>query len=207
MGCVPALRAAMNLLHLPSQAALIRAGPLPDGLLILLRIAAGDAEVTTQASTSIGRSREMVREAAAFFLEQVLLHADADSYRVLGATRGAPYPELRRNMTLLLQWLHPDIDRRDLRSVFAARVTRAWSDLKTPERRAAYDRAQRLAWAEKSAARTSTRASSKKALVRRYVRSGAQYPRYEGLGQPSNPYPGLLRRILVLLFGRSAYRR
>src|SRR6478736_2011909 len=116
MECLPALRAAMNLLHLPSQAALIRAGPLPEGLLILLRIAAGDAEVTTQASASIGRSREMVREAATFFLEQVLLHADADSYRVLGSTRGAPHPELRRNMTLLLQWLHPDIDRRDLRS-------------------------------------------------------------------------------------------
>ena len=42
MGCVPALRAAMNFLHRPSQAALIRAGPLPEGLLILLRIAAGD---------------------------------------------------------------------------------------------------------------------------------------------------------------------
>ena len=145
MGCVPALKAAMDLLHLPSQAALIRAGPLPEGVLILLRIAAGDAEVTNQASASEGRSPEMIREAATFFLEQVLLHADADSYRVLGATREASYPELRRNMTLLLQWLHPDLDRRDARSVFAARVTRAWNDLKTPERRAAYDRAQHLA--------------------------------------------------------------
>ena len=148
----------------------------------------------------------MVREAATFFLEQVLLHADADSYRVLGATRGAPYTELRRNMTLLLQWLHPDIDRGDLRSVFAARVTRAWDDLKTPERRAAYDRAQRLAGREIGRTRP-TQASPKKALFRRYVRSGAQYHRYAGLRQPSKPRPGFLRRMLLLLFGRSAYRK
>ena len=150
MGCVPALKVAIDLLHLPSQAALIRAGPLPDDVLILLRIAAGDEKVTNQASVSEGRSPEMIREAAAFFLEQVLFHADADSYRVLGVTSKASYPELRRNMNLLLQWLHPDLDRREARSVFAAKVTRAWNDLKTPERRAAYDRARDLAKAKKS---------------------------------------------------------
>jgi hypothetical protein len=182
----PALRAALTLLHLPSQAALIRAGPLPEGLLVLLRITAGDSELINQASTSHGASRELVCEAASFFLEQVLLHPDADSYRVLGASSEASYSELRRNMTLLLQWLHPDIDRRDGRSVFAARVTRAWDDLKTPERRAAYDRAQSLASNQKLS--RATKKSHKKPLT---------------LHQHHSIKRGFLRQLLVWLFRRS----
>ena len=207
MGCVPALRAAINLLHRPSQVALIRAGPLPDGVLILLRIAAGDAEETNQVSASEGRPREMVREAASFFLEQVLLHADADSYRVLGATREASYAQLRRNMTLLLQWLHPDLDCGDARSVFAAKVTRAWNDIKTPERRDAYDRAQQFVLAKKPSLRMlrPTQTSSKRPLARRRIGSTMQYSRYAGMRQLRNRYPGFLRRVLLLLFGKSAY--
>jgi DnaJ-class molecular chaperone len=43
-------------------------------------------------------------------------------------------------MALLLRWLHPDMDRHGERSLFAGRITQAWETLKTPERRAAYDR-------------------------------------------------------------------
>ncbi len=43
-------------------------------------------------------------------------------------------------MILLLKWLHPDSGVDQARSVFASRVIRAWEDLKTPGRRAAYDR-------------------------------------------------------------------
>jgi len=206
MGCVPALKAAVDLMHFPSQAALIRAGPLPEGMPILLRIAAGDLEATRLASASEGRSREMLREAVAFFLEQVLLHPDADSYRVLGAGNEASYAELRHNMSLLLRWLHPDLDRHEARSVFAARVTIAWNDLKTPERRAAYDRAQRLALAEKSSSGTQRprRAASRKPLVSRRAYRGDEHRSYAGLRQPRNPYRGFLRRML-LLFSRSAY--
>ena len=85
----PALKTALDLFHVPSQAARVRAGPLPEGVHLLLRIAAGDAEATNQAAACEGRSPEKIREAASFFLEQVLLHADADSYRVLGVTREA----------------------------------------------------------------------------------------------------------------------
>jgi hypothetical protein len=70
-------------------------------VLILVRIAAGDEEATREAAESAGRPRYVVREAAAFFIEQVLLHPGADSYRVLGARPEAPYGELRRNMALL----------------------------------------------------------------------------------------------------------
>jgi len=207
MGSVPALRAAVDLLHFPPQAALFRARPLPDGVLILLRVAAGDTDATIEACVSVGRPRETVCEAVAFFLEQVLLHPDADSYRVLGAPSEASYAELRRNMTLLLQWLHPDLDRHGARSVFAARVTRAWNDLKTSERRAAYDRSQRLTFIKKSSVRAQreTPAYLKKASARRRVHSGGPHGSYVGLREPHNPHSGFLRRIVLFLFGRSAY--
>jgi DnaJ domain len=196
MGSVPALKAAVDLLHFPSQAVLIRAGPLPEGVHVLLRIAAGDEEAISQ--TSEGWSRDTVREAAAFFLEQVLLHPNCDSYRVLGASSEASHGQLRQNMSLLLQWLHPDLDRREARSVFVARVTRAWNDLKTSERRAAYDRALHSARAKSSSSRLQRRTQ---APVQRHVLSGAQYRYYTNLRQPGNHYTGLLHRIMFFLFG------
>jgi curved DNA-binding protein CbpA len=120
---------------------------------LLLRIVAGEAEAEGTAITSTGRSRELIRQAAAFFIEQVLLHPNADSYRVLGADSQASNYELRHNMALLVKWLHPDRDPQGNRSVLANRVSRAWDDLKTPERRASYDESRRIAAAHKHAAR------------------------------------------------------
>ena len=99
MGQVPALRVATDLMQLPSQVRLIRAAPLPDGVLILLRIAAGDAEAIRQGTASAGQSSETVREAAAFFIEQILLDPNADSYRVLAAAPDASYAELGRRLS------------------------------------------------------------------------------------------------------------
>ena len=65
-----------------------------------------------------------------FSSSRILFYPDADSYRVLGARPEATETELRRNMALLLRWLHPDLDPQGQRSVFATRVTRAWNDLK-----------------------------------------------------------------------------
>jgi hypothetical protein len=206
MGSVPALKAAIELLHFPSQAPLIRAGPLPQGITALLHIAAGDEQAVTQAAALEHRSRETVREAATFFLEQVLLHADADSYRVLGAGKDVSHAELRRNMSLLLQWLHPDLDHGDSRSVFAARVTRAWNDLKTPERRAAYDLAQGFNSTKTSSmyvGRHKRAPTTNMHLVRRSIPRGGPYRGYRDWRH--HPRPGIVRRILLLLFGRSAF--
>ena len=201
-----ALKLAIDLVHFPSQVRSLRSAPLPDDVLILLRIVAGDEEATSEAAALAGRSRNTVREAAAFFVEQILLFPGADSYRVLGARPDATYGELRRNMALLLRRLHPDRDCQGERAIFAARVTRAWSDLKTPERRAAYDR-QRLAMAEKSLLRKNRvpRAQSNRREANRrwsapsgrpvvYRRSIPMYPATNG---------GFLRRVWLLLFGRA----
>ncbi|MGE3914849.1 MAG: hypothetical protein AB7F78_04050 [Hyphomicrobiaceae bacterium] len=91
------------------------------------------------AGESTSREPAFLRTAAAFFIEQVLLAPGADSYRVLGASPTATSTDLRRNMALLLRWLHPDIEPTGERSVLASRVTSAWEDLKTTTRRATYD--------------------------------------------------------------------
>jgi curved DNA-binding protein CbpA len=51
---------------------------------------------------------------------------------------------------LLLSWLHPDKNPSGARAVFAARVTGAWNDLRSPDRRAAYDAALNISRANRS---------------------------------------------------------
>ncbi len=149
MGDDAALKIAINLVHLPSLVRKIRSGPLPEGVLLLLRIASGDRDAEDEAAALTSRTGVEIRQAAIFFIEQVLLYPNADSYHVLGATARATNNELRRNMALLLKWLHPDLDRQRERSIYAQRVTMAWNDLKTPVRRSAYDE-RRLSTREKS---------------------------------------------------------
>lgn len=134
-----ALRIALDLRNVPSLVRHIRTEPLPEGLLLLLQIAAGDPEAEQKALAMVDRSLVEIREASRFFIEQILFAPQSDSYRVLGAAPDAPATDLRRNMVLLLRWLHPDVDENGERHVFAGRVTCAWEDLKTSERRAAYD--------------------------------------------------------------------
>ena len=118
---------------------MIRDAPLPGGMELLLRIAAGDRAAIADAMLQTERSEAVLRQAAEFFIEQILMSPVSGSYRVLGANRDASGAELRHNMALLVRWMHPDVAASVDRSMFAGRVTLAWDDLKTAERRAAYD--------------------------------------------------------------------
>jgi curved DNA-binding protein CbpA len=186
---------------------------LPEGVVTLLQIAAGDEEKIREAREVTGRSRELVSEAGAFFIEQILFSPDTDSYRVLGLNSKATSSELRRNMALLLRWLHPDVDTDGKRSVFVGRVTRAWNDLKTQERRAAYDRSNLISSAEKTLARTRAgiRKQNKKQTSNRRMNNsgGAQYRRRYGsgpvFGVQARERNGLLHQILLFLFGRAKH--
>ena len=193
-----ALKIAIDLMHVPSQVRLFRSEPLPDGVLTLLRIAAGDDDTERAAIDSTGRSRETIRRAAGFFIEQILFAPDADSYRILGANPQASAGELRRNVALLLRWLHPDLDPRDERSIFVGRVTGAWNDLKTPERRTAYDELWRYRANSRKgrSGRRSDRRQFAGALRRRYER-GRDAPIMSGSAKV-----GFLFRVLSALFYR-----
>lgn len=193
-----ALKIAIDLMHVPSQVRLFRVKPLPDGVVVLLRIAAGDAEAEQSAVDATGRSQPIIRDAATFFIEQILFAPENDSYRVLGSNSKASAGELRRNLALLLSWLHPDKDPKGERSVFIGRVTAAWNNLKTPERRAAYDELQKTA-----DARRKSRGKNARPQFGRY---GSPYQR--GAGKPGKyinapPSGSLLRRALAALFQRA----
>ena len=120
-----AMKIAIDLMHVPSQVRFFRSEPLPDGILMLLRIAAGDSEAESAAAISADRSPQIVRQAATFFIEQILFAPNSDSYRVLGGSPRASAGELRRNVALLLRWLHPDLEPERERSIFVGRVTAA----------------------------------------------------------------------------------
>lgn len=139
-----ALHAALALLQDPVSVRKYHRAELPSGVRVMLAVVGGNEDAIAQAQQYTGQSREKLQEAAAFFVEQVLLDYDSDSYRVLGGTQSSSYADLRQNMALLMRWLHPDLQGQGKRAaidreVFSSRVTRAWEDLKTEERRRAYD--------------------------------------------------------------------
>jgi hypothetical protein len=207
MGATPALKVAIDLMQVPSRVRHIRSQPLPDGVVMLLQILTGDPEAERKAAELTGKSRNIVREAAAFFIEQVLFCHGADSYRVLGANKDATSRELRRNMALLLRWLHPDMDRLSERSLFVGRVIRAWDNLKTPERRVAYDAQQRTLNTNQShdCGRRGARVKSANQVSEAHRTSGAPYGRIGKSGRRRDLIRigrvGLLRRALWLLLG------
>ncbi len=144
MHSADALVFALGMLDRPQSVRLARRSRLPDGMTLLLEIAAGEAEAVSQARRLTGRPEARLRKAAGFFIEQVLLEAAGDSYRVLGCNKGASNGELRRNMALIMRWLHPDLAANGssdqyYNSILVSRVTQAWESIKTEERRSAYD--------------------------------------------------------------------
>jgi hypothetical protein len=134
-----ALFHALDLLRRPILAAAMREQPVPDGVLLLVRIAADDAAALNEAAAIVSEPRPRIREAAVLYLQHVLL-AGADHYRALGVERGAAQEKLREHFGALMKWLHPDRARSQWEATFAERVLAAWDVLKSPERRAAYDR-------------------------------------------------------------------
>lgn len=134
-----ALRAAIDLYLMPSRLRAMQSAPLPRDVGRILAIAADEGDQMVSAMMQTGRSESDVRLAVGFFIEHVLLSSDANSYRLLGCERTASAADLRRNMVLLMRWLHPDRQSDGVRSGNAQRVTIAWENLKSPERRAKYD--------------------------------------------------------------------
>jgi hypothetical protein len=142
-----ALEWAVALLQRPSERYALRQRPLPEGVDVLLGIAAGMMpEALHQAARALGESEALLRDAARFYAREVLFFPGADAYRVLGVTPDASDDRIRAHHRLLQAWLHPDRlgDHAD-DAVFAARVNAAWNQLRTPQRRQAYDAERRQA--------------------------------------------------------------
>ncbi|GMU43065.1 MAG: DnaJ domain-containing protein [Xanthomonadales bacterium] len=124
----------------PGLVADLRDRPLPEDVGQAIRLAAGESAALLTAQEMTGLDGETLIEASVFFLQQLLFAPQADSYRVLGVQPDAPQDQLREHYRWLIKWLHPDRNQDGWEAVYTDRVNVAWQDLKTPARRAEYDR-------------------------------------------------------------------
>lgn len=138
-GATATLQLALALLSMPSQRRLLRRWPLPEDTLLLARVAAGSSEALEVATRATGEAPERLQEAARFYLEEVMFFEGADAYRVLGLNPGAETVLIKQHYRQLQRWLHPDRAGQDATSGLAARVNWAWDQLRSVERRRAYD--------------------------------------------------------------------
>ena len=135
-----ALELALWLNRAPAHRNALLGRPLPEGIGQLLRVATGADDAVAAASRITGEPPQVVLEAVRFYLQQVLFHEDADAYRVLGLRSDASQAQAREHHRLLQHWLHPDRRGKDeWESIYAGRVNSAWTRLRTPQSRRAYD--------------------------------------------------------------------
>lgn len=130
-----ALDAALELARMPTLAEAMRRQPLPGDVLPLIRVAAGCRKTCEALAAASGREPRLIAEAALFYLEQLLFRTEGDPWRTLGVSSDASREERREHMRWLMKWLHPDRNRHEWESVFAARVTAAWAAIERGEAR------------------------------------------------------------------------
>lgn len=186
-----AMRAAVAMRASPVRVFEARTGALPTGIVVLLRVAAGDHAIEADAARELARPVEEIRASALFFVENILLATESDSYRALGGTPRSDAIELRRNMALLLRALHPDLHGGMEQTRLTLRVTEAWNKIKTPALRDRYER-ERLA----TSRRRPTPIASRKSSRRRPSRPPRKSLLVDGLAW-----------VLATLFGQGALRR
>jgi hypothetical protein len=135
----PALLQALALFRAPHGARPRPDERLPEGVEVLIRVAAGDAQAVSDATRDAGETSTAVREAAAFYIQQVMFATGSHSYRVLGLDADATDEQLKSHHRWLTRWLHPDRNPDEWEAIYSERVNRAWNDLRNKERRQNYD--------------------------------------------------------------------
>lgn len=129
----------LGVFRAPARSAVLRTRELPDGVLDVIRIAAGDAEAIAAAKASTPLAEADLHVAASLLLHNLCLFDGADSYRTLGVRADADSSRIKQHFRWLVRWLHPDRNPDNLHGAFTDRVNRAWNSVRTPERRARYD--------------------------------------------------------------------
>ncbi len=134
-----ALEQALALHATPGRLPLLRERPLPGAVLSLIRIAAGDREAIGTAVARTAETAQIVADAAVLYIQQVLFHENADSYRLLGVRADASDETIKEHYRWLTRWLHPDRHPERWEVVYSERVNRAWKTLGSEQRRSEYD--------------------------------------------------------------------
>ena len=133
-----ALDQALGALRAPALFLRLRARPLPDDVLLLLKIVAGESHSRDLACANSGETVDVVAEAATQYIQQVMFYPGSDSHRLLGVSAAADGSQIKEHHRWLVRWLHPDRNTEQWDAVYADRVNKAWQDLRTPERRQDY---------------------------------------------------------------------
>ncbi len=183
---VPALLQALLLFRAPRSARPGAEARLPEGMLTLLRIVAGEDQALAQAQELTGETAKSLREAAGFYIQQVMFAQESSSYRVLGVDPDVPDERIREHFRWLARWLHPDRNPDDWETVYSERVNRAWQHLRTTERRLQYDTSLR-----ESAVFNAENHRAAVVLVRRAVPPEAGMPQLNLRWLPKAIFAGL----------------
>lgn len=133
-----AIAVAVALAAAPDRADVVRASRMPEGVLDVIRVAAGDVTLGEEIAARVGVSRRDLEDACAHFAHAVMFHPDADYFQVLGVAPDADEDLLKQHFRWLLKWLHPDRDPEGWVSTYAERVNIAWNCLRRADRRIAY---------------------------------------------------------------------
>ena len=136
---IPAVLHALVLFRAPRSSRPGLDERLPEGMLSLLRIVAGEDQALALALDTTGETAQTLREAAGFYIQQVMFAPESNNYRVLGVDPDASDDHLREHYRWLARWLHPDRNPDEWETVYADRVNQAWQHLRTSERRRQYD--------------------------------------------------------------------
>jgi hypothetical protein len=125
MNGAEAIEVALEVYRKPARARSLHRHDLPAGLLNLIKIAAGTEDEVKALLDDNTVSALPIKEAAVFYLQQMLMQAEDDDYRQLGLRRGATLQDLKDHKRWLLKWLHPDRNRNTWENVLFKRVAAA----------------------------------------------------------------------------------
>jgi hypothetical protein len=115
---------ALDVFKQPLLARKLKRGPLPEGLLEVIQIAAGE---TSDEKSDV--SADQWQAAAQFYLQHVLISDTHNDYRQIGVNDDAPIEIIREHRRWLLKWLHPDRNKNKWESNLFLRVQEASAKL------------------------------------------------------------------------------
>ena len=135
---IAVLRVALDLAAVPSRRRQLRNSPLPEGVTFLLRIVTDDLGAIEASAKRMQKTRKSCVKRRRSTSNRSCWRRTPTAI-ACWARRSATAAELRRNFAFLCKWLHSELCQDMARSMFFLRVTCAWNNVKTPERRGAYD--------------------------------------------------------------------
>ena len=120
-----AIDAALKIYRRPDLVRAERRKVLPDNTLPLIRIASGSAIAPEFLTAERAKSEAEARDAAVFYIQQILLSPKSDEYRQLGLTYQATPQQISEHKRHMLKWLHPDRNPNKWESALFQRVVNA----------------------------------------------------------------------------------